>query len=178
MILELQQGPFEGMSGKRVVPPNTAVKAHSPPPFLPAKCFWCARTRTHAHTHTHTIGRGICWVSGCDLCKMCSLCPLIQLSKDLLQQLLFSLFPSHFSLPRSLSLNFSSSLPHWFSLVCQRCCFLFFLSFLFFFFFFLSTSRAFTDDKTSNSVKLSLGALWGHFTGTFTLIVAVKDYHG
>lgn len=56
----------------------------------------------HTYTHTHPIGRGICWGFGCDLFKMCSLCPLIQLSKDLLQQLLFSLFSSHFSLSHSL----------------------------------------------------------------------------
>lgn len=89
MILELQQGPFEGMSGKGAMPPNTAVKAHGPLPVTPAKCFWWA----HTHVHGGTKERGICWVFGCDLFKMCSLCPLIQLSKDLLQQLLFSLFP-------------------------------------------------------------------------------------
>lgn len=162
MILELQLGPFEGMSGKGAMPPNTAVRAHGPLPVTPAKCFWWA----HTHVHAGTKERGICWVFGCDLFKMCSLCPLIQLSKDLLQQLLFSLFPFHFSLSCSLSLNFSSSLPHWFSLVCQRCC--------------LPQQQVFSFlQMTILVARWSCPlVLRGHFARTVALMAPVKDYHG
>lgn len=123
MILELQRGPFErACQEKELRLPIQLSEHRALPRSLPLNV---SRARASERASTHTTGRGICWVSRCDLCKMCSLCPLIQLSKDLLQQLLFSLFPSHFSRSRSLSLNFSLSLFHWFSLVCQSCCFLF-----------------------------------------------------